>query len=91
MSGVADLGVDRRRARVVLALLAEPSDPITGRLLCRMGAVETLGLLDTDADVPRLDSVCALVRRNHLTSRHRARRKGWSSGCLWLSRAESPR
>lgn len=30
MSGVAGLGVDERRARVVLALLAEPDDPVTG-------------------------------------------------------------
>ena len=29
MSGVAGLGVDERRARVVLAMLAEPDDSVT--------------------------------------------------------------
>ena len=39
MAGVADLGVDERRARVVLAMLAEPDDPVTGALLRRQGEV----------------------------------------------------
>lgn len=37
MSGVADVGVDEHRARVVLALLAELDDPVTGGLLRRVG------------------------------------------------------
>ena len=68
MSGVAGLGVDERRARVVLALLAEPDDPVTGRLLRRLGAVETLGLLDTDTTVPGLGRVDGQVWRDRLTS-----------------------
>lgn len=68
MSGVAGLGVDERRARVVLALLAEPDDPVTGGLLRRVGAVETLGLLDTNTTVPGLARVDNRVWRDHLTS-----------------------
>lgn len=68
MSGVAGLGVDERRARVVLSLLAEPADPVTGGLLRRLGAVETLGLLDTDTVVPGLSRVDGQVWRDRLTS-----------------------
>ena len=74
MSGVAGLGVDERRARVVLALLAEPDDPVTGGLMRRLGAVETLGLLDTDTT----------------TAPHRAGWMGSPSGCAWSRRAGSP-
>ena len=68
MSGVAGLGVDERRARVVLAMLAEPDDPVTGGLMRRVGAVETLGLLDTDTVVPGLSRVDGQVWRDRLTS-----------------------
>lgn len=68
MSGVAGLGVDERRARVVLALLTEPDDPVTSGLLRRMGAVETLGLLDIDTTVPGLARVDGQVWRDRLTS-----------------------
>lgn len=68
MSGVAGVGVDERRARVVLAMLAEPDDPVTGGLLRRVGAVETLGLLDTDTVVPGLSRVDGEVWRDRLTS-----------------------
>ena len=68
MSGVADVGVDERRARVVLALLAEPDDPVTRGLLRRVGAVESLRLLDSDAAVPGLARVDGQVWRDRLTS-----------------------
>ena len=68
MSGVAGVGVDERRARVVLSLLAEPDDPVTGGMLRRVGAVETLGLLDTDMTVPGLGRVDGQVWRDRLTS-----------------------
>ena len=68
MSGVADVGVDEHRARVVLALLAEPDDPVTGGLLRRVGAVGTLGLLDTNTGIPGLARVDAQVWRDRLTS-----------------------
>ncbi|WP_047692632.1 DNA-processing protein DprA [Kocuria sp. ZOR0020] len=68
MSGVAGVGVDGRRARVALAMLAEPDDPVTGGLLRRVGAVETLGLLDTITTVPGLARVDGQVWRDRLTS-----------------------
>lgn len=68
MSAVAGVGVDERRARVALSLLAEPDDPVTGGLLRRVGAVETLGLLDTDTVVPGLGRVDGQVWRDRLTS-----------------------
>lgn len=67
MSDVAGLGVDERRARVALSLLAEPDDPVTDGLLHRVGAVETLGLLDTDTTVPGLGRVDGQVWRDRLT------------------------
>ena len=68
MSGVAGLGVDDRGAWAVLALLAEPDDSVTGGLLLRVGAVETIGLLDTDTTVPGLGRVDGQVWRDRLTS-----------------------
>ncbi|WP_288832443.1 hypothetical protein [uncultured Corynebacterium sp.] len=68
MAGVAGLGVDERRPRVILAMLAEPDDPVTGGLLRRVGAVETLGLLDTDMTVPGLSRVDGQVWRDRVTS-----------------------
>lgn len=68
MSGVAGVGVDERRARVVLSLSAEPDDPVTGGLLRRVGAVETLGLLDTDTTLPGLARVDGQVWRDRITS-----------------------
>ena len=67
MPDVAGLGVDERRARVALSLLAEPDDPVTDGLLHRVGAVETLGLLDTDTTVPGLGRVDGQVWRDRLT------------------------
>lgn len=48
MSGFAGLSVDQRCSQMVVAMLAEPDKPVTGGLLRRVGAAETLGLLDTD-------------------------------------------
>lgn len=87
MSGVAGLGVDERRARVVLALLAEPDDPVTGGLLRRLRAVETLRLLDTNTTVPGLARVDGQVWRDHLTSPGRL---DGLDGCAWLRRSGSP-
>ena len=67
MSGVAGLGVDERSARVALSLFAEPDDPVTDRLLHRVGAVETLGLLDTDTTVPGLGQVDGQVWHDRFT------------------------
>ncbi|MCT2043678.1 DNA-protecting protein DprA [Pseudoclavibacter alba] len=49
-------------------MLADPDDPVTGGLLRRVGAVETLGLLDADTTVPGLSRVDGRVWRGRLTS-----------------------
>ena len=51
MAGLTDLAVDERAARMVLSLLVEPNDRVTGRLLARLGAVETLWLAEHDSAV----------------------------------------
>lgn len=55
MAAVADLARDERTARMVLSMLAEPNDGVTGRILSHIGAVETLRLVDDDGAVPGLN------------------------------------
>lgn len=71
MSATTDLSPDERRARVTLSLLSEPDDPVTGRLLRKAGAVETLGLLGSDDPVPGLNRVDSQVWRDRLSLRAR--------------------
>ncbi len=44
MTSLGDVASDERTARMVLSMLVEPNDPVTGRILSRLGAVETLWL-----------------------------------------------
>lgn len=88
MAGVADLGVDERRAQVVLAMLAEPDDPVTGALLRREGAVETLGC--STPTRPCRVWAGSMVRCGVTASPHRAGWMGWNGSCAWLRRAGSP-
>ena len=46
MSALADLASDERHARMLVSLLAEPDDPVTGRLLRQADSGQTLRLLD---------------------------------------------
>lgn len=48
LTGLAD---DERAARMVLSMLVEPNDRVTGRLLARLGAVGTLWLAEHDSAV----------------------------------------
>lgn len=48
MTVFTDLATDERSARMVLAMIAEPDDLVTGRLLARLGGVETIRLADGD-------------------------------------------
>lgn len=68
MAAVADLARDERTARMVLSMLAEPNDGVTGRILSHIGAVETLRLVDDDDDgaVPGLNRVDAQMWRDRL-------------------------
>ncbi len=50
-----------RTATLVLSMLIEPHDPVTGRILSRLGAVETLWLAERDGAVVGLSPVDAPV------------------------------
>lgn len=68
MTSFSDLARDERAARMVLSMLTEPDEAVTGRLLARLGAVKTVRLLDGDGKVPGLGPVDAQVWRNRLTT-----------------------
>lgn len=59
MARLSDVASDERTARVVLSLLVEPNDPVTGCIFSRLGAVETLWLAERDGAVVGLSSVDA--------------------------------
>lgn len=68
MTSFSDFARDERTARMVLSMLTEPDDAVTGRLLARLGAVKTVGLIDGDRKVPGLGRVDARVWRDRLTT-----------------------
>lgn len=51
MTSVSEVANEERTARMVLSMLIEPNDPVTGRILSRLGAVETLWLAERDGAV----------------------------------------
>lgn len=61
MAAITDLAPDERSARMLLSILAEPDDPITGRVLFRVGAVETLRLIEDDGTIPSVNRADAQV------------------------------
>lgn len=68
MASLADYTPDERTARVMLSIIAEPADSRVGRLLGRVGAVETIRILDTsDGAMP------GMRREDAEVLRHRAR------------------
>ncbi len=67
MASLSDVASDERTARMVLSMLVEPNDPVTGRILSRLGAVETLWLAERDGAVVGLSPVDAQVWRDHLS------------------------
>lgn len=67
MARLSDVASDERTARMVLSMLVEPNDPVTGRILSRLGAVETLWLAERDGAVVGLGPVDAQVWRDHLS------------------------
>lgn len=49
MPSLSELATDERTARMALfMMLVEPNDPVTGRIVARLGAVETLWLAERD-------------------------------------------
>lgn len=67
MSALTDLASDERHARMLLSLLAEHDDLVTGCLPRQAGADETLRLLDGSGAVPGLSRVDSRVWRNRLS------------------------
>ncbi len=65
MAGLSDIAGDERTARMVLSMLVEPNDPVTGRVLIGLGAMETLRLAERDGAVVGLSAVDAQVWRDH--------------------------
>ena len=61
MTSLSEVANDERTARMVLSMLIEPNDPVTGRILSRLGAVETLWLAERDGAVVGLSPVDAQV------------------------------
>lgn len=79
MAGIADLAPDERRARMLLSILSEPDDAITGRVLAREGGIETIRLLEGDGAVPGL--IAWTPRSGAIASRCRTDSRTWLSGC----------
>ncbi|MGP5386965.1 DNA-processing protein DprA [Brachybacterium tyrofermentans] len=70
MGRLAEQVNGERQARMMLSMIAEPDDAITGRVLHRVGGVETLRLLeDEQAAVPEMNRADAIAWRNRLTPR----------------------
>ena len=65
MAGLSDVAGDERTARMVLSMLVEPNDPVTGRVLNGLGAMETLRLAERDGAVVGLSAIDAQVWRDH--------------------------
>lgn len=61
MTSLTDLAHDDRSARVLLATIGTTNDPVTGKLLTTLGAVEIVNLIENDAAVPGLDRAEAEV------------------------------
>lgn len=66
MEPLTTVGGDERSARITLATLAAPGDPLTGKVFTGIGAVETLRLLADDGLVPGLDGISAGLWRGRL-------------------------
>lgn len=69
MDTITSLATDDRRARMVLACMTEPADAVTGRLVRKLGAVETAGLLESQGTVPGMSRVEAGLWRTRLGER----------------------
>lgn len=69
MATLAEQVQGERMARVALSMIAEPNDPITGRVLAYHGGIETLRLVESDDDVPGLPRADVLMWRERLGAR----------------------
>lgn len=69
MASVAGQVRDERTARMVLSMIDDPDDPMTGKVLWQVSGIGTLGLLEGDGPVPALDETEAMVWRSRLAPR----------------------
>lgn len=69
MGRLAEQANGERQARMMLSMIAEPDDEITGRVLHRVGGVETIRLLEDDDPVPGMNRADAIAWRQRLTQR----------------------
>lgn len=69
MDKITSLATDERTARIAVACIAEPGDGVTARLLGRVGAVETLRLVTSDATLPGRSKVESGLWRTRLAAR----------------------
>ncbi|WP_166355754.1 DNA-processing protein DprA [Phytoactinopolyspora limicola] len=69
MHTITSLATDDRRARMVLACMTEPGDAVTGRLVRKLGAVETVGLVGSQGTVAGMSRVEAGLWRMRLGER----------------------
>ncbi len=69
MPTLADLAHDERSARMVLAIVAEPNQSSTGRLLANLGGIETVTLIESENSIPGMEQVDAAVWRDRARSR----------------------
>lgn len=68
MATVADQVRDERTARIMLSMIADPDDAMTGAVVYQVGGVETLRLLESDLRVPTLGETEVQVWRSRLNS-----------------------
>lgn len=68
MPSLSEIAGEERTARMVLSMVVEPEDAVTGRLLATVGGVETLRLAESDSPVPGLGDVDAQVWRGHFAA-----------------------
>lgn len=66
MDTITGLATEERTARIALAVLVATDDPVTGRLVGQVGAVETVRLLTTDGPVPTMDRTAAALWRKQI-------------------------
>ncbi len=64
MTNLSEVVQDERTARMVLSMIVEPDDAVSGRLLRRLGALELLRLAERDDVVAGLSAVDAHVWRS---------------------------
>lgn len=68
MPSLSGIARDERTARMVLSMLVEPDDAVTGRLLAAVGGVETLRLAVSEGPVPGVGDIDAQVWRSHFAT-----------------------